>query len=144
MLQIGNDSLPYFRSRNYKHILLATLDMAVPAAYLWLANFYLLFHCYMNLLAEFTGFADRRFYADWWNSGDLNEFWRKWNIPTHNFLLRHVYLPMRRRGVTSFNCMMSTFFVSACFHEYVVAGVFNVFNLLSFALMMINVPLIQL
>jgi diacylglycerol O-acyltransferase-1 len=71
--------------------------MAVPAAYLWLMWFYSFFHSYMNFWGELTYFADRRFYNDWWNAGDLSEYWRKWNFPIHSFLIRHVYYPLRRR-----------------------------------------------
>jgi hypothetical protein len=53
--------------------------MAVPAAYFWLAMFYCVFHSYLNLWGEITGFADRRFYSDWWNANNLSEYWRKWN-----------------------------------------------------------------
>jgi sterol O-acyltransferase len=33
------------------------------------------------LLTYRTGFADRQFYADWWNSCDWLEFSREWNKP---------------------------------------------------------------
>lgn len=114
--------------------------MAVPAAYWWLIMFYCLFHSYLNLWAEITRFADRRFYSDWWNANNLSEYWRKWNQPIHNFLIRHVYFPFRRRKVSSEICMLITFTVSAIAHEYIVVGVFSVVNFIAFILMMVNVP----
>jgi sterol O-acyltransferase len=45
----------------------------------------------LNALAEITRFADRGFYADWWNSVSWDQFSRDWNRPVYNFLLRHVY-----------------------------------------------------
>lgn len=41
-------------------------------------------------LLQLTFFADREFYQDWWNSTTFDEFSRKWNVPVHSFLLRHV------------------------------------------------------
>jgi len=64
------------------------------------------------------GFADRRFYSDWWNSGDWLEFSREWNIPVHNFFRRHVYTASR--GVMSRpTATVLTFLVSAAAHELV-------------------------
>ena len=115
--------------------------MSVPAAYLWLVMFYSFFHSYMNMWGEITKFADRRFYSDFWNAGDLNEYWRKWNFPIHSFLIRHVYFPLRRRKVIKPVALFLTFFVSAIAHEYIVVGVFRVFNCIAFFLMIINVPI---
>jgi diacylglycerol O-acyltransferase-1 len=62
---------------------------------------YLFFHCFLNLVAELICFANRRFYdgkknsfafiLDWWNAPSFDVFWRKWNLPTREFLLKHVY-----------------------------------------------------
>lgn len=139
---IAEASLPYFIKWDNKKILVQTLHFAVPAAYIWLAQFYFIFHTLLNLLAEITMFADRRFYSDWWNADNLGEYWQKWNCPIHNFLLRHVYLPMRRLGISSSMCMLGSFTFSAIFHEYVVVGVFSIVNGIAFTLMMVCVPII--
>lgn len=115
--------------------------MSVPAAYLWLTMFYSFFHSYMNLWGELTMFADRRFYSDWWNAGDLSEYWRKWNFPIHSFLMRHVYFPLRRRNVYKPLGLLITFLVSAIAHEYLIVGIFRVSNMIAFTLMIINVPI---
>jgi len=44
-----------------------------------LLAFFLVFEVILNAIAEVTRFADRRFYADWWNSTGFDEFSRKWN-----------------------------------------------------------------
>ena len=121
-----------------------TLRISVPAAYLWLIMFYSFFHSYMNLWAELTMFADRRFYSDWWNAADLSEYWRKWNFPIHSFLIRHVYFPLRRRKVNKALALFLTFFVSAVAHEYLIVGIFRVCNLIAFTIMIINVPIMTL
>jgi hypothetical protein len=48
--------------------------------------------CILNVFAEISGFADRQFYKDWWNSTTFEEFNRKWNQPVYTFLYKHVYL----------------------------------------------------
>merc|ERR1712150_359242 len=57
------------------------LKLAIPNHMIWLTTFYLLFHSYLNTLAEILQFADRLFYKDWWNSVNVGVFWRTWNIP---------------------------------------------------------------
>ena len=141
MYPIARDSVEHFKNKQYLKILSDTLHMSVPAAYLWLMFFYSFFHSYMNFWGELTYFADRRFYHDWWNAGDLSEYWRKWNHPIHNFLIRHIYYPLRRRKVNKPLALLITFLVSAIFHEYVIIGVFRVFNFIAFTIMIINVPL---
>ncbi|KAH9975982.1 hypothetical protein BGW80DRAFT_1250817 [Lactifluus volemus] len=63
--------------------------------------------CICNGFAELSYFTDRGFYEDWVTSpisfsslvlstatvelNFLDEFSRKWNMPAHSFLLRHVY-----------------------------------------------------
>jgi diacylglycerol O-acyltransferase-1 len=140
---IVESSLIHFVNWNWPKIIVSTLHLSVSAAYVWLGNFYLIFHTYTNILAEVTYFADRRFYSDWWNSGNMSEYWQKWNMPIHNFLLRHIYLPLRRFGIPSSTCMFATFTFSALFHEYVVIGVFSVINGIAFFLMMVCIPIIM-
>lgn len=142
--EIVKSSLPFFIEWNWQKIIIKTLHLSVSAAYIWLGNFYLIFHTYCNILAELTYFSDRRFYSDWWNSNDLQEYWSKWNKPIHNFLKRHLYFPLRRLGLPSNLCMLGTFTFSAFFHEYIVIGVFSVVNGLAFSLMMASVPVMMI
>ena len=118
--------------------------MSVPAAYLWLIWFYSFFHSYMNFWGELTYFADRRFYDDWWNAGDLSEYWRKWNFPIHSFLIRHVYFPLRRRHINKGVALFATFFISAAAHEYLMIGIIRKVNFIAFTIMIINVPIMYI
>jgi sterol O-acyltransferase len=36
-------------------------------------SWFLIFECVLNILAELTLYADRRFYDAWWNSGALHQ-----------------------------------------------------------------------
>jgi len=96
------------------------LKLIVPALYLWLLGFFALFHCYLNFLAELTGFADRRFYDDWWNAGGFREYWQKWNLPVHHWFVRHVYVPCRSLGLSPTLTSILVFVISGLVHEYVI------------------------
>ena len=51
----------------------------------------------LNLTGELLRFGDREFYRDWWNCKNLADFWRMWNMPVHNFLVRHISQPLTKR-----------------------------------------------
>lgn len=120
------------------------LKLAVPNLYVWLTGFYVFFHVYLNIWAEVTYFADRKFYGAWWNSSTLEHFWRQWNIPTHFWLVQHVYKPTRRAGYSQNAGYFLVFFVSAVFHELIVAVAFRTLRLWAFFAMMGQLPLISL
>ena len=96
------------------------LKLIVPALYLWLLGFFALFHCFLNFLAEATFFADRRFYDDWWNAGGFREYWQKWNLPVHHWIVRHVYVPCRSFGLSQTFTALLVFFLSGVVHEYII------------------------
>mmetsp|Transcript_1339 Transcript_1339/g.1737 ORF Transcript_1339/g.1737 Transcript_1339/m.1737 type:complete len:401 (+) Transcript_1339:614-1816(+) len=144
ILPVAVQSVPYFDEGDYYNILVCVLEISISASYLWVVIFFLIFHAWTNFFAEVTRFSDRRFYSDWWNAGNLGEYWRKWNYPIHNWLVRHVHYPMIRRGVSNDVSRFVTFLVSAVAHEYVVIGTFRVFNMLAFTFMIVNAPLMQL
>lgn len=110
------------KQEDYNEAIYNFLRLSVPNTYAWLVQFYLGFHCYLNAWAELTGFSDKNFYEDWWNSTNLGEYWRKWNLPMHYWLTRHLYYPMRRRNVSRGIAMAIVFAFSAVFHEYMLAG----------------------
>ncbi|PAN17638.1 hypothetical protein PAHAL_3G145800 [Panicum hallii] len=76
------------------------LKLSLPNVYLWLCMFYCLFHLWLNILAEILRFGDREFYKDWWNAKTIDEYWRKWNMPVHKWIVRHIYFPCMRNGIS--------------------------------------------
>jgi hypothetical protein len=50
-------------------------ELIIEVTYAWLFMFYMFFHSYLTMWAELTGFADKRFYEDWWNSDNLTTYW---------------------------------------------------------------------
>ena len=108
----------------------------LPNHLFWLLGFYWMFHTMMNLTAELFRFADRKFYADWWNAQDIRRFWKDWNIPVHRwasrwvsllsvslslsfnfFPFRHVYNPLIKSGYNKVAAQLIVFGMSAFFHE---------------------------
>ncbi|EEA06436.1 MBOAT family protein [Cryptosporidium muris RN66] len=108
------------------HMTTRIMKLSIPSLYVWLLGFVALFHHYLNILGEITCFADRAFYLDWWNAGSFGEYWRKWNLPVHFFLTRHIFKPIRKAGVNSAAANLLVFTLSALIHEYLVVIPLNI------------------
>ncbi|GMH43556.1 hypothetical protein BSKO_11478 [Bryopsis sp. KO-2023] len=115
------NSVASIRERNTGVYVERVLKLSIPVVYAWLCMFYLLFHVWLNILAELLRFGDREFYKDWWNATNLGEYWRMWNMPVHKWMLRTVYYPAVNWGIGRNAAMLLVFFVSAVFHEVAVA-----------------------
>lgn len=119
--------------------------LSPPVLVCWITAFYALFHNFLNGVAELTRYPDRLFYADWWNAATMDVFWRRWNIPMHEWLGMHLYLPLRtalgkRHGACAAKWI--TFAVSALVHEAVLYETFRIPVPLFFVLMLVQVPLV--
>ena len=106
--------------------------------------FYLVFHLFLNLLAEALRFGDRVFYKDWWNATTFEEYWRLWNLPVHYWMVRHLYFPCVRAGLSRGQCVFVVFLYSALFHELLVSVPFHLPRLYAFGAMLGQIPLVVL
>ncbi|KAJ1456715.1 MBOAT, membrane-bound O-acyltransferase family-domain-containing protein [Pelagophyceae sp. CCMP2097] len=122
----------------------SVLALAVPSLSVWMLMFVALFEIWLNIVAEATRFGDRLFYRDWWNASKFDEYWRLWNVPVHNWLVRHVFYPILDAGYSKPAAMIAVFFVSASLHEVLVSAPCHVLRLYAFAGMMAQIPLIYL
>jgi diacylglycerol O-acyltransferase-1 len=118
------------------------LKLSIPNTYVWLLGFYFYFHLWLNLFAELTRFGDRLFYKDWWNSRTIESYWRNWNIPVHNWMLRHLYHPLIRLKVPKYVGMICCFLLSAVLHELIISTPFHYYTLHAFFGMILQAPLI--
>jgi len=118
------------------------LKLAIANTYGWLLMFYIYFHLYLNLFAELLRFGDRVFYKDWWNSSEVSAYWRLWNMPVHYWLVRHVYFPSIRLGLSKGVSTFIVFFLSAVVHEILVSVPFHMVRPWSFLGMMMQMPLV--
>lgn len=120
------------------------LKLSLPVLYSWLCVFYGFFHVQLNVMAELLRFGDREFYSDWWNAETLSEYWRKWNLPVHNWATRHVYFPLLEAGVGKTGAMLGVFFLSAALHEVLIGVPCHVLRFWAFGGMMAQAPLVFL
>ncbi|KYQ52764.1 Sterol O-acyltransferase 1 [Trachymyrmex zeteki] len=105
------------------------IDSSIPGFLYFITGQYLLLHAWLNAWAEMLQFADRLFYKDWWNSTNYHKFYRTWNVVVHDWLYTYIYKDMYEIVVPR-NRMLSVtavFFVSAIFHEYILAFGFGFF-----------------
>ncbi len=123
------------------NILTTILKISVPNTYVWLLMFYFYFHLWLNLCAELTCFGDRQFYKDWWNARTIETYWRHWNLPVHNWMLRHLYYPMLRSGTGKLGATFVVFFFSAVAHEVILSLPFKRVGIHAFTGMLIQAPL---
>ncbi|ANQ07938.1 Diacylglycerol o-acyltransferase [Plasmodium coatneyi] len=103
------------------HIIERMLKISIGTLYIWLIGFLIVFHHWCNILAEITRFDDRLFYKDWWNASSFAEYWRKWNLPIHYFVHRHINKPLIYYGFNRNFSMIVVFFISALLHEYLIS-----------------------
>ncbi|KAL5321793.1 hypothetical protein ACEPPN_009756 [Leptodophora sp. 'Broadleaf-Isolate-01'] len=120
-------------------------DLMFPFMTEYMLTWYVIWELILNVLAEVTYFADRGFYADWWNSISWDQFARDWNRPVHNFLLRHVYhSSISSMQVNKKTATLITFFLSACVHELVMWCLFKKLRGYLLFLQMMQLPLVSL
>eukprot|EP01006_Ploeotia_vitrea_P023723 TRINITY_DN56314_c0_g1_i1.p2 TRINITY_DN56314_c0_g1~~TRINITY_DN56314_c0_g1_i1.p2 ORF type:complete len:578 (-),score=250.57 TRINITY_DN56314_c0_g1_i1:2-1735(-) len=139
------DEHPHATGYNkYAYLLERIFKLAIPNGCVWLLMFYALFHAHLNLLAELLRFGDRRFYDAWWNATTLDEYWRKWNLPVHNWLVRHLYAPLLRHGWSKTAGMVAVFLFSAVLHEVLLSVPMQRLRLHAFFGIFGQIPLIWL
>ena len=77
-------------------------------------------------MADITGYADKLFYHEWWNSDTLGHHWKERNLPAYNFFERHVCSPQGRKGVSKLMNVLTVFAISSIMHEHAIAVIFGV------------------
>uniref|UniRef100_A0ACD5WVY9 Uncharacterized protein n=1 Tax=Avena sativa TaxID=4498 RepID=A0ACD5WVY9_AVESA len=129
---------------NFLDAIERVLKLSVPTLYVWLCMFYCFFHLWLNILAELLRFGDREFYKDWWNAKTVEEYWRMWNMPVHKWIVRHIYFPCIRIGLSKGFAILISFLVSAVLHEVCIAVPCHIFKLWAFSGIMFQIPLLFL
>ncbi|KAF2477005.1 MBOAT-domain-containing protein [Lindgomyces ingoldianus] len=113
-----------------------------PFMVTFLLVFLVIFEYVLGAFAEITRFADRQFYADWWNSCDWLEFSREWNKPVHHFFRRHVYSASKNHTSRPVATVI-TFLISALAHELVMGCITRKFRGYGFFAMMLQMPIVM-
>jgi diacylglycerol O-acyltransferase-1 len=74
----------------------------------------------------------------------MNEYWRLWKKPIHNFLVRHIYYPLLRKGYSKEFALFVVFFFSALGHEYWASVPLNFFTGWTMIFFVMQAPLMIL
>ncbi|KAF2498079.1 hypothetical protein BU16DRAFT_548992 [Lophium mytilinum] len=128
------NSLEKISTLDLVSILERVMKLSTISLFCWLCGFFALFQSFLNALAEVMRFADREFYAEWWNVYSIRTYWTTWNKPVSHFMKRHIYSPLIGRGVPPQVAQFIVFTLSAVLHELLVG--------VAFAGMMLQIPLI--
>ncbi|GAB5367823.1 hypothetical protein AAMO2058_001264700 [Amorphochlora amoebiformis] len=130
---------------NERPELIHMLEICVPANLCWFLAFYCVFKANFAILAELTQYPARRFYGDWWNATTVEQFWRRWNVPVHDFAVDHVYYPcLQTLKLSPESAGAVVFVLSAILHEMTFAVAFKCPNCYFITVgMIIQVPLIH-
>lgn len=133
---------PYFDVRHVKnyysllHFASDSLYLALPSTLFLMMGFFLLLHSWMNLWSEILCYGDRRFYEDWWNCTNFEQYYRKWNMVVHEWLYYYIYNDTRRLSLGKCSRFLSkcvVFLVSVTIHEIILdMGIGFVYPVLSF------------
>lgn len=70
----------------FGELFILLLKTCIPAVVLLWLLFFSLLHSSQNTVGEMLKFGDRMFYLDWWNSLDVQQFYKKWNCVSRNYL----------------------------------------------------------
>eukprot|EP00240_Pyramimonas_obovata_P003049 CAMPEP_0118923662 /NCGR_PEP_ID=MMETSP1169-20130426/2102_1 /TAXON_ID=36882 /ORGANISM="Pyramimonas obovata, Strain CCMP722" /LENGTH=671 /DNA_ID=CAMNT_0006864679 /DNA_START=317 /DNA_END=2332 /DNA_ORIENTATION=- len=138
------NSLEPLKGLEVGRVLERVLKLSIPVLYFWLVMFYMFFHLWMNILGELLRFGDREFYRDWWNARNIEEYWRLWNMPVHQWFVRHVYFPCLHLTKSREASVFVVFALSAVFHELVIGVPMNLLRGWAFWGIMSQLPLIPL
>lgn len=119
--------------------------VTVPSLFIWLLCIYAYFHCWLNAKSELIYFANREFYKDWWNADSIGAFWRRWNLPVHEWCLRHLYIDSMYYFQASKDVATIIVFVfSAIMHEVFFCYAFKGYQPYFLYVMLAQIPLLYL
>jgi sterol O-acyltransferase len=126
MRHICDPYFSYSTIRDYyslPHFLFDTFRFAIPGVCFLLVGFFLILHTWMNLWSEIILHGDRRFYEDWWNCTNFEEYFRKWNMVVHEWLYYYIYNDLVRLSkgrLSRFHAKMMVFGLSVFLHEVII------------------------
>lgn len=99
-----------------------SIRLSLPSSIALSVAFFLILHSWMNIFAELLRHGDRKFYEDWWNCTNFEEYYRKWNMVVHEWLYYYLYNDLRRFSLGKMSKLVSkflVFFISVCLHEVI-------------------------
>ncbi|CAJ0583601.1 unnamed protein product, partial [Mesorhabditis spiculigera] len=126
-----------YPNTTFTESLLRLFSSILPGIVCLVTLFYGLLHSWLNMFSEILTYADRHFYDNWWNSNNMAEYYRNWNLVVHDWLYNYVYRDVAlwigggRGKIIAQTCV---FFLSSVFHEYWFGVAFRCFYPVMFML----------
>jgi len=105
------------------HFLFDSFRFAIPGVCFLVVGFFLILHTWMNLWSEIILHGDRRFYEDWWNCTNFEEYYRKWNMVVHEWLYYYIYndiVRLSKGTISKTHAKLAVFGLSVLIHEIIV------------------------
>lgn len=99
------------------------LYLSFPSSIFLMGAFFMLLHTWMNFWSEILRHGDRRFYEDWWNCTNFEQYYRKWNMVVHEWLYYYMYNDVRRLSLGKASrvfAQLLVFSVSVTIHEIII------------------------
>lgn len=127
---------PYFsysKIQDYyslSYFLFDTFRFAIPGVCFLVVGFFLILHTWMNLWSEIILHGDRRFYEDWWNCTNFEQYYRKWNMVVHEWLYYYIYndvLRLSKGKLNRLHAKLIVFGLSVIIHEIIVTQALGFF-----------------
>ncbi|CAH1101274.1 unnamed protein product [Psylliodes chrysocephalus] len=125
----------------FGELFILLLKTCIPAVVLLWLLFFSLLHSSQNTVGEMLKFGDRMFYLDWWNSLDVQQFYKKWNCVIGDWLytyvnkdLAEVVFPGRRNLAK-----LLTILISAIIHEWIITAALGFYCPVIFVIMIATI-----
>lgn len=112
--QIGKNPL------EWRHLPMLTAEVFFMGIQHTILFFYAYLHCWLNMRAELTRFADRQFYLDWWNAGEGTQHITRWNKFVSEWCFLYGYKPVKESTKSHLKATLAVFVLSLAIHEYFV------------------------
>lgn len=116
-------------------------NLSLASIILFNLSFKITFDYAISIVCELTLFDEKEAYGKWWNAKTSEEFWSKWNLQTHYFVKKYIYLPLLNSGINRYASSLICFIFSGAIHEYVVSMSLKSFNGWFLVGMIAQVPL---
>ncbi|XP_031327445.1 diacylglycerol O-acyltransferase 1-like isoform X1 [Photinus pyralis] len=85
----------------------------------WILGYFLFYRIIHPTYAILTGMPHVVFEEDWWNSPNMDEFWRLWNRLIYDALKLTVMIPLLRKGFGKRTAKTISFLIAGLLHEIV-------------------------
>ncbi|KAJ6233054.1 sterol o-acyltransferase [Anaeramoeba flamelloides] len=119
--------------------------LTVPVIVFWWVSFLTFFRGFLKLVAEILKCKDNKFYEDWWNADNLQDFWRKWNLMFHKFARNHIFsVLVKTIKMNPALSLSGVFLISGILHEIIIDYTLRVWSFQWFIGFLVQIPAVYI